>query len=73
MEDKPVENIEYTSEYVPVVHGKWEEESDPWGDSHYRCSVCGCEWFLEAGTPAENGMNYCPNCGARMDGERRDA
>ena len=62
-----------TSNYAPVVHGRWEELDDPWGDTHYRCSVCGCEWFLEAGTPEENGMNYCPRCGARMDGERREA
>lgn len=52
---------------APVVHGKWEEVDDIWGDTHYRCSACGCEWFLEDGSPTENGMNYCPRCGARMD------
>ena len=61
-----------TIEAAPVVHGRWEEVDDVWGDVHYRCSACDYEWFLEDGTPAENGMNYCPNCGAKMDGERRD-
>ena len=54
---------------VPVVHGRWEKVDDMWDDIHYRCSACGCEWFLEDGTPEENGMKYCPNCGAKMDGE----
>lgn len=60
-----------TSEYRPVVHGKWEEHEDCNGDSYYTCSVCGCDWITIEGTPEWNGMRYCPNCGARMDGERR--
>lgn len=53
----------------PVKHGKWEkiEEYGGWGDTYFRCSICGDEWDLDAGTPVENGMKYCPNCGARMD------
>lgn len=57
---------------MPVVHGRWEEVDDVWVDVHYRCSACDYEWFLEDGTPAENWMNYCPHCGAKMDGERRE-
>lgn len=55
----------------PVKHGKWEEieEYGGWGDTHYRCSVCGEEWYLEDGTPQQNNMNFCPRCGARMDGD----
>lgn len=58
----------------PVKHGKWEEieEYGGWGDTYFRCSVCGDEWDLDAGTPIENGMKYCPNCGARMDGEKNE-
>ena len=40
----------------PVRHGHWEE---------FVCSVCG-----EIGWDNED--NYCPNCGAKMDGERKD-
>jgi len=51
---------------VPVVHGKWEVK----GQDVY-CSVCGAEsaynWF-----GASKFSNYCPNCGAKMDGERKD-
>lgn len=57
----------------PVKRGHWEEISEygGWGDTHYRCSACGEEWYLEDGTPQQNNMNFCPMCGARMmkDGE----
>lgn len=58
----------------PVVHGKWEEveEYGGWGDIYYRCSVCGEEWLLNDGKPKENNMNFCPRCGARMDGEQNE-
>lgn len=31
----------------------------------YKCSVCG-EWYRMDGTPEQEDMNYCPNCGAKM-------
>lgn len=50
----------------PVARGEWEEYDD-WNDSNiYRCSNCGSEFMLEAGTPKENDYNFCPNCGAEM-------
>lgn len=27
-------------------------------------------WVLWEGTPAENGMNYCPRCGAKLEQEK---
>lgn len=35
----------------------------------YKCSVCG-EWYRMDGTPEQEDMNYCPNCGAKMKGEQ---
>lgn len=58
-----------TVDAVPVRHGRWETVEDWDGDERYKCSVCGDEWFLEVGNPEFNNMNYCPKCGARMDGE----
>lgn len=55
---------------VPVVHGRWMTYDDRWIDTHYQCSECGYEWFLEDGNPIDNGMNFCPNCGAKMDEEK---
>jgi len=46
--------------------GHWIEKEDYNLDTYYDCSVCGESWTMIDGTPWENGMNYCPHCGARM-------
>ncbi len=47
-----------TVDAVEVVHGRWETQ-------HWRhiCSVCG---FIVG---QHSRSNYCPNCGAKMDGD----
>lgn len=52
----------------PVRHGRWVEKEVYDGDVYYDCSACGESWVLLDGNPADNGMDYCPHCGARMDG-----
>lgn len=53
---------------APVRRGRWETK-DGWdGDEYYACSSCGAEFVLIDGTPSDNDYNYCPNCGAKMDG-----
>lgn len=48
----------------PVKHGKNLKEEYP---TLFQCSVCGCEdWDTSEVNYGE--YNYCPNCGARMDG-----
>ena len=48
-----------TVDAVEVVHGQWEKH----GKHDWRCSVC------KVGVPYSfTGHNYCPNCGAKMDG-----
>ena len=54
---------------VPVRHGHWIEQCE---ESLYRCSACGTEWITIEGTPKENGMDFCPHCGAKMDGKERE-
>lgn len=57
-----------TVDAVPVVHGRWQDEGDLW-----LCTACGKGYVTEAGvTPIDAGMHYCPNCGARMDAERKE-
>lgn len=46
--------------------GKWIERDE---DCTWECSACGELWTLIEGTPKQNGMNFCPNCGAKMEGE----
>ena len=47
--------------------GKWEEKIDYMGDTYYDCSACGESWTTIDGTPWQNGMNYCPHCGVKME------
>ena len=67
IEDAPAADV------APVVHGRWDDSGRytfPSGDTAVRCTNCGC-----ALTESEyhlNNWNYCPVCGAKMDGERKD-
>lgn len=58
-----------TADVVEVVHGEWEHLWDA-EDGTYkgRCRTCGFVHFFIEGHDAQ--YNYCPNCGARMDGGR---
>lgn len=56
-----------TIDAAPVKHGKWIENEGFDGDCYYTCSVCHCDWTTIDGTPTENNMRYCPECGAKMD------
>lgn len=49
-----------SADVAPVVHGRWDDSFD--GITPY-CSVCGRSHRMMTRTP-----NYCPNCGAKMDG-----
>ncbi len=31
---------------------------------------CGLRWWLDEGTPKQNGMNFCPRCGKRLKQKR---
>ena len=57
-----------SADVAPVRHGRWIELAMK---GEYKCSVC------RRGSKSENTFqliptvywNYCPNCGARMDGD----
>ena len=55
-----------TVDAVEVVHGRWIQGESvldkDGGGSIYHCSECG-DWYHNF-VP-----NYCPNCGAKMDGD----
>ena len=61
-----------TVDAEPVRHGHWFKTYDDEGEA-WMCSECCEEWGFEEGHPKDvYGCNYCPNCGAKMDGERRE-
>ena len=51
----------------PVRHGKWiKADSQQYFRKHYPCFTCSeCGYRKDS----QKKWNYCPNCGARMDGE----
>ena len=52
-----------TVDAMPVRHGHWEviDVQEP---QRYACSECNrLSWYTH---------NFCPNCGALMDGERKE-
>lgn len=50
------------ADVVPVVHGRWVPTKAPFMNECEDCSVCGYR------TVWGHRYNYCPNCGAKMDG-----
>lgn len=57
LEDIPAADV------APVIHSEWEHHM-----SFGVCRNCGYEYNW-TGTDAKN---YCPNCGAKMDGKREE-
>lgn len=76
MSDKPIWNtglinngkLEQVYELAVVRHGRWEKTGqsfvNPNKFRNYFCSECG----LELDEHIRSKPNYCPNCGAKMDG-----
>ena len=48
----------------PVQHGNWIEPDDRDGITACICSIC--DWHGHIMEDDVMGMNYCPNCGAKM-------
>ena len=79
--DEIIESLP-ADDVAPVRHGRWVDrpknqglkdeeigtvgmvDGEPWSSCY--CSECG-EWLVASDEYAVKG-NYCPNCGAKMDG-----
>ena len=59
-----------TADVVEVRHGywKWEKKIEPKAQNRLYCSVCDNECLSKGNYYVYS--NYCPECGAKMDGER---
>lgn len=60
--DENAEPCEHAIEVAPVRHGRWNKA--------YRSGVTVAEGFVSSCCDMwnERSAEYCPNCGARMDG-----
>ena len=54
---------ESAADVAPVMHGQWIEQEKYTFGVMYDCSICDNR-ILDNG----HSWNYCPNCGAKMDG-----
>ena len=63
-------NVEYTSQRVNVVHGRWIGYPECLGydgaysDDHIVCSNCKSVWSIIDNDTER--FDYCPTCGAKM-------
>lgn len=61
------------ADVVPVRHGRWIEYpeclgyEEAYSEDHIVCSACGMVFNLLDNCTET--FNFCPNCGARMDGD----
>lgn len=56
-----------TADVQPVKHGKWILEKQPDGAPYcFHCSVCDVDFRK---IYIRTKYDYCPDCGARMDGD----
>lgn len=55
------------ADVAPVVNGRWEHL----GGDEWCCSACGFVITTE-GSWDKPTKKYCEDCGAKMDGERKD-
>ncbi len=63
-----------TVDAEPVKRGRWIGTADGYADGElvydiWECSECG---YDADGADEKPCWNYCPNCGAKMDGERKE-
>lgn len=57
------------ADVAPVVHGQWLSKNPHGYEWTFVCSNCD---YVD-GYPFNDRHNYCPNCGAKMDGGNDDA
>ena len=63
------------ADVVEVRHGEWVETQEPlgWCDVDCaECSVCHESWIIDEDSSIDDYKcmwNYCPHCGAKMDGK----
>lgn len=57
-----------TIDAVPVRHGEWIEKDEDF-QAYLECSNCNMVFPVTVGWSFMAKTNFCPNCGARMNGK----
>lgn len=61
-------DLQPTADVAEVKHGEWESKGTHGDFEEKRCSICNGLLLVKWYDRTMN-YNYCPNCGAKMDGE----
>ena len=72
------------ADYTEVKHGEWKTPSEikikryegriPIATEYIHCQCSDCKHcFLTLEYKGKSSFKYCPNCGAKMDGERNES
>lgn len=57
-----------TADVQEAKHGKWKINTDEYDCEYMMCSVCKEEFYPVDEDTVDTTPNYCPYCGAKMDG-----
>ena len=58
------------ADFQEVKHGEWIKK-DHVAEAEFKCSACRYS-YIEADPSVECDFNYCPECGAKMDGKENN-
>lgn len=60
-------NLVPAADVAEVVYGRWIDGAEDFtcGNYNAECSICRCYVSWDG---CDEDFNYCPNCGAKMDG-----
>lgn len=61
-----------SADVVEVRHGYWITRDVRGIETEVKCSVCGSRTYYPAEYPNIRYPDYCGDCGAKMDGKRKD-
>lgn len=65
-----------SADVQPVKHGRWKSSANTIESGTVKCGNCRSEMYIDdllaVSASNDNLPNYCPNCGARMDGGDKD-
>lgn len=56
------------ADVAPVVHGEWLEGAEHFTNGFYDAECNKCRTYISWNEGNSGDWNYCPNCGAKMDG-----
>ena len=58
------------ADVAPVVHGRWVDGHYINCEEYFECQKCGVIVKVDSFFDDIGDWNYCPNCGAKMDGDK---